>query len=66
MGSKFLKEPGSYERDLSQADAWNEWFQLCSAGSLQCRNHCKIGDKVVLDLHDSLQHSLQTAVIILS
>lgn len=32
----------------------------------ECRNHCKIKDKVVLDLHDSLQYSLQTACIILS
>lgn len=30
-----------------------------------CRNHCKTGDKVVLDLHVSLKYSLQTAEIIL-
>lgn len=32
----------------------------------ECRNHCKIWDKVVLDLHDSLQYSLQTGSVILS
>lgn len=46
MRSKFLKELGSYERDLNQIDAQNEWFELGLAGKRQ--EVCSVGTTVKL------------------